>query len=96
MPKRQIRKLELECDFCGEKEQFDLSAPTHDILPRLAKWKGTVDAGAPAGEGIPDQTKWYDSVDCLCKGVKHDEQATKLETAVGEGCGGPMLAHSSK
>lgn len=92
MPKRQIRKLELECDFCGEKEQFDLSAPPNTVLPRLAKWKGVVEAGAPAGEGMPDLTKWYDSVDCLCKGAKHDEDSARLEAAVGQACEGPMVA----
>lgn len=92
MPKNHIRKLELICDFCGEKEQFDLAAAPSTILPRLVEWRGVVNAGAPAGEGVPDQTKWYESVDCLCKGVKHDQEASELETTVGSACEGPMVA----
>lgn len=92
MPKRQIRKLELECEFCGEREQFDLAADPSTILPKLGKWVGLICAGAPAGEGIPDQTKWYDSVDCLCKGAKHDEDSARLEAAVGQACEGHLVA----
>lgn len=93
MPKRQISKLELECDFCGEKDQFDLTADPSTILPRLAKWRGILEPTARSEpQGIPASTKWYDSVDCLCKGAKHDEESAKLEAALGKACEGPMLA----
>ena len=82
MPKREIRKLELECEYCHHTEQFDLTADPQIMLKKLSYWNGVVNAGAPAGQGVPDQTKWYDSINCLVRGTQKDAEALKLEQAV--------------
>jgi hypothetical protein len=87
MPKREIRQLELECDFCGEKEVFDLASHPKDILPRLKEWRGVINAGDPAGQGMPDMTKWYDSARCIASGVKRDEEMREREAKVASMCG---------
>lgn len=79
MPKREIRQLELECEYCNFKEVFDLSADPSTILPKFVKWNGMVNAGAPAGQGIPDQTKWFDSPNCLVTWVRRDEMARDIK-----------------
>lgn len=95
MPLHHLNLKEFVCDFCGEKDRIDFAGDSGEIRLRVARWRGILDPLArdeTQGRGAPASTKWYDSVDCLCKGVKHDQEASELEATVGSACEGPMVA----
>lgn len=75
--------VKMTCDFCTESETFDMTNGVGQLMvPKLQKWIGVVGALSPAGPNAPDTTKWYDSADCVSRGLKRDEEAQRMESAV--------------
>ena len=63
----RVNLLQLQCDWCENKETFDQNVPQSMALTKIHKWMQISRADDPVVQGM-DNSRWYDSLSCLQKG----------------------------
>jgi hypothetical protein len=81
MPRNNI--LQLDCDWCGAKDNIHLGDPT--VAQKLRKWLGVMSGDCPPTQDGSDVHRWYDTPECMARGeARFEKMRSEIEAKQAE------------